>query len=325
MTFRQISINLAALGLLLALLGLVYWQHTGARAVPGLIDALQTGDLQTQMLAAQGLRHIGQPAQPAVPALIELAIGQGRSSIQIEAAGALPPIDLSAARKVMVNWLPKLQDPDPQVRRDAAAALGALGPVAKPAVHSLLGIANDPNTIVRDRVVRALAAIALPPDLVTRGLTQALQDPEWTVRYAAISPFSFGGVLTPESLAAVRPLVHDPTEMVARLAQSALASADHPIPVSVHIFSLDQGSDRTLPLLQLAKLGPRAAEAVPKLASLLSAERPLERYLAASTLESVGPGALQAVPALQRTLADPDPIVREAAAEALHAIEARRP
>jgi HEAT repeat protein len=78
-------------------------------------------------------------------------------------------------------------------------------------------------------------------------------------------------------------------------------------------------------LLQLAKLGPRAAEAVPKLASLLSAERPLERYLAASTLESVGPGALQAVPALQRTLADPDPIVREAAAEALHSIEARRP
>jgi HEAT repeat protein len=74
----------------------------------------------------------------------------------------------------MVRWLPKLQDPDPQVRRDAAAALGALGPVAKPAVHSLLGIANDPNTIVRDRVVRALAAIALPPELVARGLTQAL-------------------------------------------------------------------------------------------------------------------------------------------------------
>jgi HEAT repeat protein len=309
-TYRQITFNLGALVLLLALLGLVYWQHTGARAVPGLIDALQSGDLQTQMLAAQGLRHIGQPAQAAVPILIELAIGQGSSSIQTEAAGALPPIDLSAGRKVMVRWLPKLQDPDPQVRRDAAAALGALGPVAKPAVHSLLGIANDPNTIVRDRVVRALAAIALPPELVARGLTQALQDPEWTVRYAAISPFSFGGVLNPESLAALRPLVHDPNEMVARLA---------------HLFSLDQGSDRTLPLLQLTKLGPRAAEAVPKLASLLTADRPLERYLAACTLESVGPSAVQAVPALQRTLDDPDPIVREAAAEALQAIEARRP
>ena len=96
-------------------------------------------------------------------------------------------------------------------------------------------------------MVRALAAIALPPELVARGLTQALQDPEWTVRYAAISPFSFGGVLNPESLAALRPLVHDPNEMVTRLAQSAVAAADHPIPVSVHIFSLDQGSDRTLP------------------------------------------------------------------------------
>jgi HEAT repeat protein len=78
-------------------------------------------------------------------------------------------------------------------------------------------------------------------------------------------------------------------------------------------------------LLQLTKLGPRAAEAVPKLASLLTADRPLERYLAACTLESVGPSAVQAVPALKRTLDDPDPIVREAAAEALQAIEARRP
>ncbi len=325
MTHRQISINLGALVLLLALLGFVYWQHTGVRAVPGLIDALQSGDLQTQMLAAQGLRHIGQPAQAAVPVLVELGTGRGRSSIQIEAAGALPPIDLSAARKVMVSWLPKLQDPDPQVRRDAAASLGALGPVAKPAVHSLLGIANDPNTIVRDRVVRALAAIALPSELVTRGLIQALQDPEWTVRYAAVTLYSFNGVVSPESLAALRPLAHDSNEMVARLAQSAVAAADRPVPVSVHIFSLDQGGDRTLPLLQLTKFGPRAAEAVPKLSLILAAERPLERYLAACALESIGPGATQALPALQRTLDDPDPIVREAAAEALHAIEARRP
>jgi len=324
-THRQISVNLGALVLLLALLGVVYWQHTGARAVPGLIDALQSGDLQTQMLAAQGLRHIGQPAQAAVPILIELALGQSRSSIRIEAASALSPIDLSAARKVMLHWLPKLQDPDPQLRRDAAATLGALGPVAKPAVHSLLGVANDPDTIVRDRVVRALAAIALPPELVTRGLTQALQDPEWTVRYAAVSPFSFGGVVNPESLAALQPLVHDPNEMVARLAQSAVAAADHPIPVSVHLFSLDQGSDRTLPLLQLTKFGPRAAEAVPKLSSLLATAQPLERYLAACALESIGPRATEALPALQRTMEDQDPIVREAAAEALHAIETGRP
>jgi len=323
MSIRQIWFNLGGLLVLMAVLALVYWQHTGERAVPELIEALQGRDLQTQMLAAQGLRQIGQPAQAAIPRLYELATVPGGHSLHIEAAAALPPIDLSAARKVMIAWLPKLQDPDPQVRRDAAGVLGALGPVAKPAVHSLLGISNDPNTIVRDRVVRALAAIALPPDLVMRGLLQALQDPEWTVRYAAVTAFSFGAVSSAESLALLRTLTQDNNQMVARLAQSAVAAAEHPIPVSVHLFSLDQGEDRTHPLVQLAKLGRSAAEAVPKLTSLLTSRRPLERYLAASALKCIGPAASEAVPMLQRSLQDPDPIVREAVAEALQGIEGR--
>jgi HEAT repeat protein len=178
MTARQIGLNLGLLAVLIALLGIIYWQHTGARAVPELIQALQSDDFQAQLLAAHGLKDIGVAAQAAVPRLLELATADGRSLLHSEAAGALPWIDLSAARKVMLAWLPKLQDPDPQVRRDAAAVLGALGPVAKPAVHSLLGIVNDPNTVVRDRVVRALGAIALPNELVVRGLMQALRDPD---------------------------------------------------------------------------------------------------------------------------------------------------
>ena len=321
MTYHQIGLNLGALVVLMALLGVVYWQHTGARAVPRLIQALQSSDLQTQMLAAQGLKDIGVPAQTAVPLLVELATADDRSSVHSEAAGALPPIDLSAARKVMVASLPKLQDPDPQVRRDAAAVLAALGPVAKPAVRSLLGIVNDPNTVVRDRVVRALGAIALPGENVMRGLLQALRDPEWTVRYAAVTQLSFDGLSSPESLALLKDLTQDSNQTVARLAQSAVTSAEHPISVSVHLLTLDQLTDRAYPLLQLAKLGPRAAEAVPKLSSLLNADKPLERYLAACALASIGPAAKDAAPALQRSLQDSDPIVREAAAEALQAIE----
>ena len=325
MTARQIGVNLVGLVLLIVLLGFTYWQHTGARAVDALVAELNSDDRQAQMLAAQGLKHIGQPAQAAVPLLIELATTRGSSSIHIEAAGALPPIDLSAARKVMVDWLPKLQDPDPQVRRDAVAVLGALGPVAKPAVHSLVGIADDPNTIVRDRVVRALEAIGLPSDLVTGALVQALHDPEWTVRYAALTQFSFGGASNQESVSLLRQLTQDPNHTVAQLARSAVASAERPIPVSVHLYTLEQAGDRSYALLQLAKMGPGAAEAVPRLTSLLTAERPLERYLAVCALESIGPAAKDGVAALQRTLHDPDPIVREAAAEALNVLERKLP
>ncbi|MEO6545113.1 MAG: hypothetical protein ABIP05_13845, partial [Nitrospiraceae bacterium] len=57
MTSRQIWLNLGGLGALIALLGLTYWLNTGARAVPGLIDDLQNGDLQAQALAAMHLGH----------------------------------------------------------------------------------------------------------------------------------------------------------------------------------------------------------------------------------------------------------------------------
>lgn len=68
MTLQQyIWLNLNALGLLIALLELVYWLNTGARAMPGLIAALQSRDLRAQMLAAEGLKGIGSNVRSTVP------------------------------------------------------------------------------------------------------------------------------------------------------------------------------------------------------------------------------------------------------------------
>jgi len=295
----------------MALLGLVYWQHTGARAVPRLIEDLQSEDRQAQQLAALHLKDIGLAAKPAVPLLIKLATSDGRSRLHSEAAAALPTIDLSAARQVMTHYLPKLQDQDAQVRLDAISVFEALGPVAKPAVPSLIAIMNDPDTVVRDRVVRALGAIGIPTDTVMPGLIRALHDPEWT---------AFSGFSSPDSIAVLRDLTEDPNQTVAGLAQSAVNSVERQIQASTYVFMLNQGTNRTYTLHQLAKLGPRAAETVPALAAVLTAEQPLERYLAACALESIGPAAKEAVTALQQAAQDPDPIVRESVAQALQSI-----
>lgn len=324
MTSRQIWLNLGGLGLLIALLGLAYWLNTGARAVPWLIEDLQSDDLQAQMLAAEGLKEIGLGAQPAVPALVTVATSNPNPSLNGAAAGALPPIDLSAARQVMAAWLPKLHDADAQTRRDAAATLGLLGPAAKPAVPALVRLLNDQDIVVRERATRALGSIGLPIDMVMRGLLQALQDPEWTVRYAAVTQFSFSGFSSPESLAALRDLTKDSHQTVAGLAQSAVAAAERPMQASVYSLMLNQGTNRTYTLHQLAKLGPRAAEALSGIAAMLTSERPLERYLAASALEEMGPAAKESAPALQRALHDTDPIVREAALTALQSIEHKK-
>lgn len=320
MSTRSIWLNLGGLGLLIALLGLVYWTNTGVRAVPGLIDDLQSDDTQAQALAAMHLGHIGPAASAAVPALVAMATTASISYAATSAAGSLPTIDLSAARQIMEQHLPNLKNPDPQVRRAAAALLGALGPVAKPAVHSLAGMLNDPSTVVREQVVRALGSIGLPHDSVLQGLIQALHDPEPTVRHAAVSQFTFSGFSSPEALAVLRDLTKDSDRTVAQLAQSAVASAGRPIQAAVYAMMLNQGTNRTYTLHQLAKLGQLAAHATPGIAAILTAEHPLERYLAASALEEIGPAAKESAPALQRALHDTDPMVREAVAAALQSI-----
>lgn len=324
MTHKQIWKNLRGLGLLIALLGLTYWLNTGARAVPGLIENLQSGDLQAQMLAAEGLKEIGQAAQPAVPTLITVATSDTNLSLSSAAAGALPPIDLRAARQVMAAWLPKLHDPEAHMRGYAASTIGALGPVAKPAVPTLVKLLSDEDISVRERATRSLGAIGLPIDIVMGGLLQALRDPEWTVRYAAVTQFSFSGFSSQESLAALRELTKDSNQTLAGSAQSAVATAERLIQASVYSLMLSQGMNRTYTLHQLAKLGPRAADAVPGIAAVLTAEKPLERYLAASALEEIGPAGKESVPALQRALHDTDPIVREAVLAALQSIENKR-
>lgn len=320
MTSRQIWLNLGGLGILIVLLGFVYWQHTGARAVPGLIDDLQGTDVQAQALAAMHLGEIGPAAKPAVPALLALARTSSDSYVTTTASGALPTIDLSAAREVMAQHRAALDDADPQIRRNAAGTLGALGPLAKPAVPALLKALGDSDDLVRDRATRALGQIGIPSKDVTVGLLRSLHDPVSFVRHTAMSQIAFGGIISPETLPVLRKLTKDADRQIAQLATNALAREEYPIQVSTLLMSLNTGGSRTYTLQQLAKLGPRAAEAVPSLIPLLTAEPALNRYLAAVTLEAIGPAAKDAESPLRHRIEDHEPVVREAVVDALRAI-----
>jgi HEAT repeat protein len=75
----------------------------GAPAVPALMEALQSSDVQVRVKAADVLGRMGPDANDAVPALIRL-----------------------------------LDDPDERVRKTATRALGRIGPSAKAAVPVLM-------------------------------------------------------------------------------------------------------------------------------------------------------------------------------------------
>ncbi len=318
MSPRQIWLNLGALAVLITLLGLVYWEHTGARAVPRLIEDLRSADVQRQMLAAEGLKAIGPEAKGAVELLVAIALSPSNPSLSSAAAGALPSIDLSAARQVMAGWLPKLNDPDAQVRREAMSALGALGPIAKPAVSALVAALNDSDMLVRERAARALGSIGVPVDQVTNGLIQALRDPDWQVRHAVVMQFAFSGFSIQEALPLLRESTKDENPSVAQLAHSAVAAAERELRTETYVLMLRQGMSRSFALTQLAKLGAKAADAIPTLNTVLTSDRPIERYLALCALEAIGRPSLAT---LKQAMSDPDPIVRETAAEAVRSLD----
>ncbi|MBD0315832.1 MAG: HEAT repeat domain-containing protein [Nitrospiraceae bacterium] len=322
MSRRLIQLNLSGLGLLIALLGLIYWQHTGARAVPRVIEQLADTDPTARILAAQGLSALGPDAKEALPALVRAALHDPDPDVGAAAAAAIRTLDLQAAREVVAGYMPALWDANPAIRRKACVVLGSLGPIGKPAVASLITMLDDTDELVREQAVGALGLIGIPQTDIAAALQEALQDPASIVRYRAAVQFAYHIPLTGAVVPALMELRKDEDKSVASLADVALQHAGQSTRQDVAnlISLLERPGEKDYALQQLAELGPQAAEAAPVLVSVLKDSRALNRYLAAEALRSIGPAAEEAVPDLIDALGDPDPVVTESAAEALAAI-----
>lgn len=320
---REIGLHLGGLVLFMGLLALWYWLSTGARAVPTLIEMLTDDDASTRIVAAEQLGLVGPAANAAVSALLAQATRNGSQHANTTAAAALKSIDLTAARVVMTHFIPRLQDPDVQQRRTACAVLGSLGPVAKPAVTSLLAVTNDPDELVRRNALTSLASIGIPSAPVAASLIAGLHAPSSLVRHTAVAQFAFTTPVPQEAEEPLKALLADQDRAIAGLARSAL---DKPRPDDVsHIQSLglmvEQSTARDYALHQLAQLGPSAGHALSAIVPMLQDERPLVRYLAAEALGAMGPGAKAALSSLKQQLHDADPVVRASMADAVAAIE----
>lgn len=322
MTHKQIWSNIVVLAIVTALLGLAYWQHTGPRVVPKLIERLQDQDTAVRILAAQWLAKLGPEAKGALPALINLTLHDPNQDTSAAAATAIRSLDLQAAREVVSGHLPALWDADAEVRRKACVVLGSLGPVAKPAVPSLTTMLDDTDERVRERAVGALGMIGIPQTEIVAALTKALRDPASNVRYRAAAQFAFHVPVTVTALPSLLELRNDPDKSVASLAEVALEHTGQNTRQDVAnlVSLLERPGEKDYALQQLAQLGPEAADAAPVLISVLRDSLALNRYLAAEALRAIGPAAEEAVPELIVALRDPDPIVTESAAEALEAI-----
>ncbi len=179
-----------------------------------------------------------------------------------------------------------LRDPNPEIRGQAAFALGQFGPLAADAVPALTELLRDPNPEIRGQAATTLGSIGpLAADAVPT-LIELLRDPDTGVcrKRAPMALMNIGKEATPALVGSLR----------------------HPDP------EVRGQAARILGLIR-----PLAADAVPTLVGLINDPDPQVRGRAAFALGQFGPLAADAVPALVGLINDPDPAVCQMAAESL--------
>jgi HEAT repeat protein len=289
----------------------------GARVVPRLIEALKHP--RARYWACLVLSEIGPDAKDAVPALVGL-LSDTDPEVRREAIMALGAIG-EGARPAIGDLAKALDDQDNAVASSAAFTLGKLGPVAKPAIGALEKVRTQPNSL--SPVISNWALAKIEPENQDRRqtavaeLTQALASKEPRVRVAALHGLADLKANGPEVIAQVARLLKDADAEARATAADALASFGEPA-LPALMTALGDPELRGYALAGIGRIGAKAKQAVPLIASAIGDSSPDLRREALFVLAAVGPDAAPATPIVVKVLEnDPSPEVRHAAVFAL--------
>ena len=93
--------------------------------------------------------------------------------------------DATSEARLLRESIEKTNDPNRDVRANAAIALRSMGPKAKAALSALTRLLNDKETRVRYRAAQAIGAIGPEARKAVPILTKLLDDEYWVVRTEA--------------------------------------------------------------------------------------------------------------------------------------------
>lgn len=147
----------------------------GARAVPGLADALDDDHTSVRMTALALLAERGADAAPATR-------------------------DIARA----------LADSNEEVRIAAAQTLARIGPAARDAESALLEAAQHGSSSVRGAALEALVANDAEPEPLGPVFAAALRDSSAALRAEAVALVPRSRIGAPEALTMIKPLTADP-------------------------------------------------------------------------------------------------------------------
>jgi HEAT repeat protein len=257
----------------------------GSNAIPTLLRMISANDspLKLKLLALAQKQHFF--AVRHVPAEQQHRAGvMGIYKLEAAAISAEPGLIRIYERNI-----------SPDSQSSAIHALSFLGPAAKGAVPTLLRALKNPVPEVRRDAAATLGAIHSEPALVVPALIKALDDTNWDVRDTTCAWLS---VFAPESKLAVPRLVKmldDGDSMARDAAADALwridpqTAAQTVVPMRIKWLSDSFSAARAHNAYELGYLKARAKTAVPKLIELLKDEDADVRTAAATALKQIDP------------------------------------
>ncbi len=276
--------------------------EAGADVVPALAEALD--HKEARYWACLILAELGPKAKEAVPAL-QKVVADERPEVRLQALVALGEIGPDA-RPAVPTVIKSLDDPEISVRYAAAFALGRIGDPSAAAALAKAAEAEDP--FLKQLAIWASAKVDPQNEqkmsLAIKSLVAGLTHEKQSHRAAAARGLLDLGrdEQMSKEIDALIPTLDE--EQFGRYVTAFAALGPRVVPRATEVLADPERRARGMRIL--ARVGPKAAPAVPELIKLLADADPKTRTDALFTLAAIGPQADAAVAPIQQALSDSD-------------------
>lgn len=286
-----------------------------SRLLEELTALIETDNEDTTCIAVYAIGRAGPRAASAVPKVIPL-LDHRSEHVRDQAVESLVSVGEPA---VLALTQATARDSN-RLRENSAVVIGKIGPEAKPAIPALLRLLNgDLYPEVRRQAALALGSIGADPVTCIPPIFEALEDEDDQVRMAAVTSLGqFGDFGVPFVTEALR---HE-SEGVRLIAVTTLGQsgsrAEIAVPQLIQILKSDPNPlIRNLSIVTLGKIGPPASDAVPTLLTMADGADYHTRSWVFEALGKLGSAARTAIPLLTEALDDSNELVRKSAKKAL--------
>lgn len=267
--------------------------HKTDKILPVLLAALKDKEAGTRSAAAWALGEMGPAAAAAVPALAE-EMNDPRPLQRVLAAFNLWKVE-GKPEHVIPVFNRALEERDQETMANVFDLLRMMGHAAQGTTPALLKICNEPDNFYHVTALYTLHEVGADPKVVLAAARRALGHPNPDVRGNAALLLSDLGPEARADLPAIRALLKDKDPVARCQGAVAVWKFEHDASV-IAVLTEELTSPNELAqaaaVAGLARIGPEAKGAVPRLLKLLEKSKPSARRPLLDAIRQIDPEAV---------------------------------